>query len=70
MMRPDDLGQVKPGFLADLVLVDGNPLENLALLTEPAKINVVMKDGIIFKDCTMPVPLHAALHLPGGDFPL
>ena len=70
MMRPDELGQVKPGFLADLVLVDGNQLENLALLTEPAKINVVMKDGIIFKDCTMPVPRHAALHLPGGDFPL
>ncbi|MEG0193428.1 MAG: amidohydrolase family protein [Comamonas sp.] len=70
MMRPDELGQVKPGFLADLVLVDGNPLENLALLTEPAKINLVMKDGIVFKDCTMPFPLHAALHLPGGDFPL
>lgn len=70
MMRPDELGQVKAGFLADLVLVDGNPLENLALLTEPAKINLVMKDGIIYKDCSMPVPQHAALHLPGGDFPL
>ena len=70
MMRPDELGQVKTGFLADLVLVDGNPLENLALLTEPAKINLVMKDGIIYKDCNMPVLQHAALHLPGGDFPL
>lgn len=70
MMRPDELGQVKTGFLADLVLVDGNPLENLALLTEPAKINLVMKDGIIYKDCNMPMLQHAALHLPGGDFPL
>lgn len=70
MQMPDELGQLKAGFLADIVLIDGNPLENLALLTDPARINLVMKDGVIYKDCTMPVPEQAALHLPGADFPL
>jgi imidazolonepropionase-like amidohydrolase len=70
MQRPDELGQLKAGFLADIVLVDGNPLLNLALLTDPSKINLVMKDGIIYKDCTMPVPATAEFHLPGGDYPL
>lgn len=70
MQRPDELGQLKAGFLADIVLVDGDPLKNLALLTDPARINLVMKDGVIHKDCATPVPAQAALHLPGADFPL
>ncbi|WP_309684362.1 amidohydrolase family protein [Polaromonas sp.] len=70
MQRPDELGQLKAGFLADLVLVDGDPLGNLAILTDPAKINLVMKDGVIHKDCATPVPAQAALHLPGADYPL
>ena len=70
MQRPTELGQLSPGFLADLVLVDGNPLKNLALLTDPAKIQLVMKDGVIHKDCSTPVPQEAALHLPVADRPL
>jgi imidazolonepropionase-like amidohydrolase len=70
MLRPDELGQLKAGYLADIVLVDGDPLENLALLTDPAKIQLVMKDGVIYKDCATPVPAQAALHLEGADSPL
>lgn len=70
MQLPDELGQLKAGFLADIILVDGDPLKNLALLLDPAKINLVMKDGVIHKDCATPVPSQAALHLPGADFPL
>jgi imidazolonepropionase-like amidohydrolase len=70
MQKPDELGQLKAGFLADIVLVDGDPLKNLALLTDPARINLVMKDGVIHKDCATSVPAQAALHLPGADFPL
>ncbi len=70
MQRPDELGQLKAGYLADIVLVDGDPLENLALLTDPAKIQLVMKDGVIHKDCATPVPADAALHLDGADAPL
>ncbi|WP_077033440.1 amidohydrolase family protein [Pelomonas sp. KK5] len=70
MMKPDELGQLKPGFLADIVLVDGDPLKDLALLLDPAKVQLVMKDGVIHKDCATPVPAEAALHLPGADRPL
>ena len=70
MQRPDELGLLKAGYLADIVLVDGNPLENLALLTDPAKIQLVMKDGTIHKDCATPVPTDAALHLGGSSSPL
>ncbi|MBV5295463.1 MAG: amidohydrolase family protein [Curvibacter lanceolatus] len=70
MQRPDELGMLKPGYLADIVLVEGNPLKNLALLLDPAKVQLVMKDGAIHKDCATPVPSEAALHLPGADRPL
>jgi imidazolonepropionase-like amidohydrolase len=45
MMRPNDLGLVKEGYLADLLLVDGDPLANLAILRDPKRMLAVMKDG-------------------------
>lgn len=45
MMRGHELGLVKPGYLADLLLVDGDPLANLAILRDPKRILAVMKDG-------------------------
>ncbi len=48
---PGKLGVVEEGALADLLLVDGNPLENLALIADPGKnFVVIMKDGKIYKD--------------------
>ncbi len=49
MQMGKELGQVKEGFLADLLLVDGDPLANLALLRDKAKILAVMKDGVFYK---------------------
>jgi imidazolonepropionase-like amidohydrolase len=44
-------GVVEDGALADLLLVDGNPLENIWLVEEPDKsFLVIMKDGKIYKD--------------------
>lgn len=70
MMKSDELGQLREGFLADIILVNGNPLEDLSVLLDPAKIQMVMKDGEIYKDCATQVPAEAALHLEGADFPL
>jgi len=48
---PGKLGVVEQGALADLLLVDGNPLENINLIAEPAKnFKVIMKDGKIYKN--------------------
>lgn len=49
---PDGLlGVVKEGAYADLVLVDGNPLENLDLVADPEKnFVVIVKDGRIYKN--------------------
>jgi imidazolonepropionase-like amidohydrolase len=48
---PGELGVVKEGALADLILVDGNPLENLDLVADPDKNFVmIMKDGKIYKN--------------------
>jgi imidazolonepropionase-like amidohydrolase len=48
---PGKLGVVEEGALADLILVDGNPLENLDLVADPDRnFKIIMKDGRIFKD--------------------
>ena len=48
---PGTLGVVAEGALADLLLVDGDPIANLALVTEPEKnFLVIMKDGKVFKN--------------------
>jgi imidazolonepropionase-like amidohydrolase len=47
---PGRLGVVAEGALADLVLVDGNPLEDIDLLATPdTSFPVIMKDGVIYK---------------------
>jgi imidazolonepropionase-like amidohydrolase len=48
---PGRLGVIEPGALADLLLVDGNPLENIKLIENPAtNFLVIMKDGRIYKN--------------------
>jgi len=48
---PGKLGVVEEGALADLLLVDGNPIADIKLITDPAKnFVVIMKDGKIYKN--------------------
>lgn len=45
------LGVIEEGALADLILVDGNLIENLELITEPEKnLLLIMKDGVVYKN--------------------
>uniref|UniRef100_A0A7J3XYK0 Amidohydrolase family protein n=1 Tax=Thermogladius calderae TaxID=1200300 RepID=A0A7J3XYK0_9CREN len=43
-------GSLEKGMLADLIIVDGNPLENPRVLLEKEKIMFVMRGGIVLKD--------------------
>jgi len=56
MMRGHEIGLVKEGFLADLLLVDGDPLANVGILRDPKRLLAVMKDGVFAK----PPPLAAS----------
>ncbi len=48
---PGKLGVVEAGALADLILVDGDPTKDLALVADAAKnFLVIMKDGKIYKN--------------------
>ncbi|WP_244283755.1 metal-dependent hydrolase family protein [Paraburkholderia caballeronis] len=48
---PGKLGVLEEGAYADLLLVNGNPLENLELIADPAKsLSVVMKGGRFYKN--------------------
>jgi imidazolonepropionase-like amidohydrolase len=44
--KQQSLGQIQPEFLADIIAVKGNPLEDITLLQQ---VGFVMKDGRIFK---------------------
>lgn len=50
---PGRLGVVEQGALADLLLVDGNPLENIDLIADPDKnFKIIMKDGMVYKNAS------------------
>ena len=50
MMRGNELGEIKEGYLADLLLVDGDPLSNIAILQNREKLLAIMKDGVFHKE--------------------
>jgi imidazolonepropionase-like amidohydrolase len=49
MGKPGELGVVKEGALADLLLVDGDPLADIAILQDRDAIRMIMKDGALHK---------------------
>ena len=51
LMQKGKLGAVAPGAYADLLVVDGNPLVDLGILTDPQKrLKLVMKGGVVYKN--------------------
>ena len=51
MKRGLELGQIKPGFLADLLLVDGDPLQDVKVLQDNKRFVFVMKGGARYLPC-------------------
>jgi imidazolonepropionase-like amidohydrolase len=51
MMGSDEkLGQLKEGYLADMVLVDGDVLADFSLLLKPERLVMIMKNGELYKN--------------------
>jgi len=46
----DSIGTVEEGKVADLILVDGEPLDDISILADPVNITVVLKAGAVAKD--------------------
>ncbi|MCB1719759.1 MAG: amidohydrolase family protein, partial [Candidatus Competibacteraceae bacterium] len=53
-----ELGQIRKGWLADLILVDGDPLKDIAILQDAGRLTGIMKDGTFHK--RPPEPRRAA----------
>ena len=45
-----DIGTIRPNAYADILLWDGNPLENIDLILDESKLDLIMKDGNIYKN--------------------
>ena len=60
MDMEDKLGQILPGFLADLLLVEGDPVADIALLQQPDKLLAIMQGGKFHKQPAGPLHYTAA----------
>jgi imidazolonepropionase-like amidohydrolase len=49
MGMADELGVVAPGYLADLLLIDGDPTQDVRILQDKDRIAMIMKDGQLYK---------------------
>jgi len=49
MGMADCLGQIRPGYLADLILVDGDPLRDPAMLADRSRIKAIVQGGVFHK---------------------
>ena len=45
-----DIGTIRPNAYADILLWDGNPLENIDLILDESKLHLIMKDGKVYKN--------------------
>lgn len=48
-MRENELGKIKPGYFADVILVNGDPLSDIAVLQDHSKLDVIMINGRVHK---------------------
>ncbi|UPL02216.1 hypothetical protein LCI18_013150 [Fusarium solani-melongenae] len=49
MMRGHELGKIQPGYYADCILVDGDPLQDISILQDHDKLNIIIVNGRVHK---------------------
>ena len=48
---PSKLGVIEVGAYADVLLINGNPLDDISILTNPSEnLALIMKDGKVYKN--------------------
>ncbi|OAP62257.1 hypothetical protein AYL99_04460 [Fonsecaea erecta] len=50
MGHPEELGKVAPGYYADVILVDGNPLDDIEVLQDTSKLHAIVINGHVHKN--------------------
>jgi imidazolonepropionase-like amidohydrolase len=50
MSMGDELGMIREGYLADMLLVDGDPLADVRILQDRKRLLAIMKDGKFHKE--------------------
>jgi imidazolonepropionase-like amidohydrolase len=51
LLQSRNLGTVSPGAFADLLVVEGDPLSDIKVITDPQRnLKLIMKDGVIYKN--------------------
>lgn len=48
-MRSNEMGQIKEGNFADCIVVDGNPLEDITILQDHERLNIIIINGRVHK---------------------
>jgi cytosine/adenosine deaminase-related metal-dependent hydrolase len=48
-MRSEELGKIAPGYYADCILIDGDPLKEIEVLQDHDKLNVIVINGRVHK---------------------
>ena len=52
--REGPLGVIEKGAYADLLIWSGNPLEDIKIIEDESKLKLIVKDGVIYKNTTVP----------------
>ena len=50
MNMGNELGTITPGKIADLLIVNGDPSENISVLADKDNLQVIMKEGKYYKN--------------------
>jgi len=58
------LGTIKAGAYADLLLWDGNPLDDIKLILDESKLNFIMKDGLVMNPNLLEYKIPSPFEMP------
>ena len=64
--REGPLGVVEAGAYADVLIWNGNPLKDIKVIEDESKLTLIVKDGVIYKNTT--VPASNSMYRPAPEY--